>query len=148
MINGLLPAAFSDVVAVCRAEARRSERLRTAASSIGSSTEGIVYKTASQFDYSMQKWLTLTAGIWVGNWKVKSGNCCCCIGGCVGPANSWITDASIATRHKGHSLFCAWTFDARHCKWNLWLQDNVKSGEPNARALRQIEQSSVVFDNI
>ncbi len=95
-----------------------------------------------------KKWLTLAGGTIVGSWNVKVGTCCC-TGGCAGgPANNCTTDASIADRHRGHSLFCAWTFDARHCRWNLWLHDNVNNGEPGARALRQIEQSSVVFDDI
>ena len=60
------------------------------------------------------------------------------------PDNNWMTDASMVVRHKGHSLFCAWIFEARHWRWNLWLHDRVTSGLPGAKVLRQIVQSSTV----
>ncbi len=82
----------------------------------------------------------------MGSGRRRDGIAGCIVGG--GLVNSWTIDASTVARHKGHSLFCAWRLDAKHCKWNLWLQDNVKSGEPGASALRQNEHSSVVFDDI
>ncbi len=61
------------------------------------------------------------------------------------PASIWISGASIAVRHRGHWLLFAFTFDARHWRWNLWLHDKVRRGVPGAKAFRQIEQSSAAL---